>query len=162
MDRPRDQRGRFPGTGDAATLAALARRGPLGDAAAGAEIEHAIVAIAALLDGEPQDLAALRVDDGRGSEFERSAWDAARTIGFGETRTYGEIAAMVGAPREAREVGKAMGRNPTPLVVPCHRVVAADGRLGGFSAPGGTKTKLRLLEIERRGRGAELSLFDPA
>lgn len=152
----------FPGASDAATRAALARRCTIGDAAASGEIQHAIASITALLDGEPRELAALRVDDSGGDEFERSVWDAARTINFGETLTYGEIAAMVGAPGDAREVGQALGRNPTPIVVPCHRVVAAGGRLGGFSAPGGTNTKLRLLEIERESAGARLTLFDAA
>ena len=74
--------------------------------------------------------------------------------------TYGELAARIGAAGEAREVGAALGRNRFPLVVPCHRVVAADGRLGGFSAPGGTETKRMLLAIERRHRDGPLTLFD--
>ena len=79
---------------------------------------------------------------------------------MGETLTYGEIASRIGAPREAREVGQALGRNRLPIVVPCHRVVAADGGLGGFSAPGGTRTKMRLLAIERRHAPGPLVLFE--
>jgi methylated-DNA-[protein]-cysteine S-methyltransferase len=83
---------------------------------------------------------------------------------FGATRTYGEIARELGGNQWSREVGQSLGRNPWPIVVPCHRVMGADGRLVGFSAPGGVETKLRLLEIERRLAGAPPSLFgdDPA
>ena len=72
-----------------------------------------------------------------------------RGLGWGETTTYGAVARALGAgPEGAREVGQAMGRNPLPLIVPCHRVLAAGGRPGGFSAPGGTEAKLRMLAIE--------------
>ena len=74
---------------------------------------------------------------------------ALRGLRHGETVTYGELATRVGKPRAAREIGTAMGRNPVPIVIPCHRVTAAAGRLGGFSAPGGAETKRRLLVLER-------------
>jgi methylated-DNA-[protein]-cysteine S-methyltransferase len=112
------------------------------------EIARAIEGIKALLRGEPADLTGVPVDFGGTQPFERRVYEAARSIQPGSTRTYGELAAEVGEPGEARAVGVAMARNPVPLVVPCHRVVAADGRLGGFSAPGGVATKRRLLEIE--------------
>lgn len=80
--------------------------------------------------------------------FHRRVFAIARGIGPGSTRTYGEIAAELGESGSARAVGQALGRNRFPIVVPCHRVLAAGGRAGGFSAPGGTATKLRLLEIE--------------
>jgi methylated-DNA-[protein]-cysteine S-methyltransferase len=86
----------------------------------------------------------------------------ARSIAPGETLTYGEVANRAGAPGEAREVGGAMGRNRFAPIVPCHRVVAANGKLGGFSAPGGVETKLRMLEIERRLAAGPLSLFEAA
>jgi methylated-DNA-[protein]-cysteine S-methyltransferase len=91
--------------------------------------------------------------------FERSVYEVARTIPPGDTLSYGEIARRLGAPDAARDVGQALGRNPFAIVVPCHRVMAAGGKLGGFSARGGAATKRRLLSVERaRGHGA-LPLF---
>jgi methylated-DNA-[protein]-cysteine S-methyltransferase len=89
-----------------------------------------------------------------GSGFERRVWAALRAIRYGETRTYGEIAAAIGArfPLAARAVGRAVGRNPIPIVIPCHRVLAAGG-IGGFSAPGGVATKRVLLTLEAGVRG---------
>ena len=83
-----------------------------------------------------------------GPEFERDVYVAAREIPAGSTRTYGDIAKRIGRPTAAREVGVALARNPFAIIVPCHRVVAASGKTGGFSAGGGVKTKLRLLAIE--------------
>lgn len=91
--------------------------------------------------------------------FERRVYDAALAIPPGETRTYGELAAAIGAPGAARAVGRALGRNPFPIVVPCHRILAASGGSGGFSAPGGALTKMRLLDIERAASGAAPGLF---
>jgi methylated-DNA-[protein]-cysteine S-methyltransferase len=86
--------------------------------------------------------------DGQDPFFAR-IYEALRQIGWGRTTTYGALAAAVGAPREAaRDVGEAMAKNPTPLLVPCHRVLAAGGKLGGFSAPGGATTKAAMLRIE--------------
>jgi methylated-DNA-[protein]-cysteine S-methyltransferase len=96
----------------------------------------------------------------RVAAFERRVYEVARTIGPGETLTYGEIATRLGDPTAAREVGQALGRNPFAIIVPCHRVVAAGGKTGGFSANGGVATKLRLLEIERARLGTEPTLFD--
>jgi methylated-DNA-[protein]-cysteine S-methyltransferase len=122
-------------------------------------VRAAIDAISALLAGEPSDLSWIELDlEGVGA-FDRRVGAVARTILPGRTLTYGEVAARVGAPGEAREVGAALGRNRFPLIVPCHRVVAANGKLGGFSAPGGRATKLRLLEIERAHAQDALSLF---
>ena len=80
--------------------------------------------------------------------FHRRVYDAARAIPPGKTLAYGEIAERIGAPGAARAVGQALGRNPFPIVVPCHRVLAAGGKIGGFSAHGGTATKRRMLAIE--------------
>jgi methylated-DNA-[protein]-cysteine S-methyltransferase len=80
---------------------------------------------------------------------ERAIYDATRKLGWGETATYGEIATRAGMPGAARVVGRVMARNPVPVIVPCHRVLAAGGRPGGFSAPGGIATKDRLLALER-------------
>jgi O-6-methylguanine DNA methyltransferase len=81
-------------------------------------------------------------------DFARDVYDFSRCIPPGATRTYGEVANAIGQPGTAQAVGHALGRNPIPLIVPCHRIVAAGGRPGGFSAPGGTATKSRLLQIE--------------
>jgi methylated-DNA-[protein]-cysteine S-methyltransferase len=112
-------------------------------------VAHAIGGIVALLEGEARDLTDVPLDFADVvPEFHRRVYDVARTIKPGTTLSYGEIASRLGEPDAARAVGQALGRNPIPIVVPCHRVLAADGRTGGFSAPGGTATKLRLLAIE--------------
>jgi O-6-methylguanine DNA methyltransferase len=80
--------------------------------------------------------------------FNRDVYDFSRKIPPGATRTYGEVAKGIGQAGSAQAVGKALGQNPIPLIVPCHRILAAGGRPGGFSAPGGTATKSRLLQIE--------------
>jgi len=88
------------------------------------------------------------IDTGDLPEFNRKVYDIARTIPPGSTLTYGEIAERLGDKLLARDVGQALGQNPIPLIVPCHRVLAAGGKTGGFSAPGGVVSKLRLLTIE--------------
>ncbi|MBP7002344.1 MAG: methylated-DNA--[protein]-cysteine S-methyltransferase [Amaricoccus sp.] len=108
----------------------------------------AIAGIVAHVAGAPADFDGLSLDEAGVEPFERQVYAALRRVARGETTTYGALAAAVGAPGAAREVGAAMGRNPWPIVVPCHRVLAAEGRLGGFSAPGGAETKRRLLALE--------------
>ncbi len=110
---------------------------------------EAVAAVTGLTQGEPVDLAGLPVDLDGLDAFRTAIYAEARRIGHGETTTYGELAARAGHPGMARETGEAMGRNPVPLIVPCHRVLAANGRLGGFSASGGVETKKRLLALER-------------
>lgn len=122
-------------------------------------VQEAIDRIQALLEGEVVDLSKIVLDLAGVSPFDRRVTEVARAIAVGETLTYGEVAERIGALGEAREVGRALARNRFPLVVPCHRVVAANGGLGGFSAPGGTATKLRLLEIERRQAPGPVALF---
>lgn len=80
--------------------------------------------------------------------FRRQIYDVLRTVGWGETLTYGDMAKRIGADGGAQAVGQAMGQNPIPLIIPCHRVVAAGGKIGGFSAPGGSDTKERMLALE--------------
>jgi methylated-DNA-[protein]-cysteine S-methyltransferase len=144
-----------------ATLHHLQRRFPESEEAAVSEqVRKIIQRIVALLSGEPQDLSSIPVAFDEASEFERRVYAAASAIPVGETRTYGQIAASVGEPGAARAVGRALGRNPVPIIVPCHRVLAADGRTGGFSAPGGVSTKMKLLEIERARTADQPSLFD--
>jgi methylated-DNA-[protein]-cysteine S-methyltransferase len=122
-------------------------------------IERAVADIVALLDGEKRDLGGILLDDGDVDEFRRRVYAATRDIGPGETKTYGEIARAIGDPGAARAVGAALGANPFPIVIPCHRVLAADGALHGFSAPGGIATKRRMLEIECAPGFTQTSLF---
>jgi methylated-DNA-[protein]-cysteine S-methyltransferase len=122
-------------------------------------VAEAMARIAAMLSGEPDDLADLPLDFDGIDAFAAAVYRAAREIPPGRTLTYGELAARVGDARHARAVGQALGRNPWPIVVPCHRVTAADGRTGGFSAPGGRQTKLRLLEVEGALAVEHLPLF---
>lgn len=121
------------------------------------EVRAVIAAIDALLRGEHRDLLDVRLCMASVPEFARRVYAAARTIPPGSTSTYGALAATVGEPGAARAVGHALGTNPFPIIVPCHRVLAADGSAGGFSAPGGTRTKLRMLEIEG---GQQPALFE--
>jgi methylated-DNA-[protein]-cysteine S-methyltransferase len=111
------------------------------------EVQRAIDGIVALLRGEASDLTTVALDMGNVDAFERRIYEILRTIPPGATLTYGELATRLGEG-DARDVGQAMGRNPFPIIVPCHRVVAAGGKTGGFSAPGGVSTKLRMLAIE--------------
>jgi methylated-DNA-[protein]-cysteine S-methyltransferase len=101
------------------------------------------------LDGASSDLSFITLDMEGVPDFHRRVYAVARTIPPGATLSYGEIAARLGDPGSARAVGQALGRNPFVIVVPCHRVLAAGGKTGGFSANGGTATKLTLLAIER-------------
>lgn len=111
------------------------------------DVERAIASMVALIAGEPRDLSDVVLDFAGVPEFNRRVYALARTIKPGMTLTYGAIAARLGEP-DARGVGEALGHNPCPIIVPCHRVVAAGGKTGGFSAPGGAATKRRLLAIE--------------
>lgn len=99
--------------------------------------------------GEQTDFSHVRLDLADEDAFFTQIYAALRRVGWGRTTTYGALAKEVGAGREeARDVGEAMARNPAPLIIPCHRVLAAGGKIGGFSAPGGSTTKLRMLELE--------------
>jgi O-6-methylguanine DNA methyltransferase len=103
------------------------------------------------LAGELQDFRDVPVDLSAAAPLARQVLEATREIAPGETTTYGELARAVGRPDAARAVGRIMSSNPIPLIIPCHRVVAAGGKSGGFSAPGGRMTKAELLAIERSG-----------
>ena len=139
----------LPESEEKRTRARLLRRIPSAvEKAPPPDVRGAIAEIAALLSGDRRDLSAIALDFDGVPDFPRRVYELARSIPPGETLTYGEIARRLGDPRRAREVGQALARNPFPIVVPCHRVLAAQGRSGGFSAPGGVSTKLRLLEIE--------------
>ena len=123
-------------------------------------VQRALDGIGALLRGDASDLSAVTLDMVRVPSFHRRVYDVARTIPPGTTLSYGAIAARLGEPGSAREVGQALRHNPFALVVPCHRVVAAGGKLGGFSANGGVATKVRLLALEGAPVTAPLPLFD--
>ena len=125
-----------------------------------AGVQRSIDAIGELLRGGANDLQSVDIDMSRLPAFNQQVYAIARAIPPGRTRTYGEIAAELGDPLLARAVGQALGSNPFPIVVPCHRVMAAGGKSGGFSAPGGLVTKLKLLEIEGAPLGGSPGLFD--
>jgi O-6-methylguanine DNA methyltransferase len=103
----------------------------------------------------------LPLDLDQGSPFQRRVWKALMDIPYGETVSYKEIARAIGQPSAIRAVGSAVGRNPLPIVLPCHRVIASDGSIGGFSA--GLELKRRLLKLERltRARAAQLGMLSP-
>ncbi len=139
----------LPEGGDRATRARLQRRFPdARETRPPRDVQHALDGIVALLRGEGKDLSAVVLDMGGVPPFHRRVYEAARTIPAGRTLSYGEVAARIGSPGSARAVGQALGRNPFAIIVPCHRVLAAGGKTGGFSANGGTTTKLRMLAIE--------------
>jgi methylated-DNA-[protein]-cysteine S-methyltransferase len=124
------------------------------------EVERALAAIVALLRGEPSDLSGIALDLDQVPPFHRRVYEVARTIPAGATVCYGEIAERLGVPRASRAVGQALGRNPFAVIVPCHRVLAAGGKVGGFSANGGIATKLQMLSIEAAKANGAPSLFE--
>jgi methylated-DNA-[protein]-cysteine S-methyltransferase len=130
------------------------------EAAPPAFVQKAIVDIVALMAGEKRDLAHLPIALDEVPTFNRRVYEVALTIPPGETLTYGEVAARIGDPGAARAVGVALGQNPFAPIVPCHRVLAAGGKTGGFSADGGVETKLRMLTIEKARTSAEPGLFE--
>ena len=138
----------LPERDDIRTLARLRRRAPAPERTPPAPIQDVIDRMAALLEGEAVDLTDVDLVDEELPDADRAVYGVARTIPPGGTLTYGDVAARVGTAGDARAVGQTMARNPFPIIVPCHRVVAADGALGGFSAGGGTETKRRMLVIE--------------
>jgi|SRR5215217_1454631 len=139
----------LPGRDDQAIRRRIRRAVPAAiETAPPPDVERAIAAIRALLDGEPADLASVVLDMTDVSAFNRRVYEAARTIPPGATLTYGQVADRIGERGAAQAVGRALGSNPFPIVVPCHRVLAVGGALRGFSAPGGIATKRRMLAIE--------------
>lgn len=131
------------------------------EAAPPAALVPVIDAVAALMAGDKPDLSNAPLDMAAIPPFHRRVYAVARQIPPGQTMTYGEIAQAMGEPREAaRAVGEAMGRNPFPILMPCHRVLGANGKPGGFSAPGGVETKLKMLSIEGAKVGETPTLFD--
>lgn len=123
-------------------------------------VRAAVAGMTAVLAGKPADLRHVPLDERRLEVFRRRVYAATREIPAGTTTTYGQIARAIGQPDGARDVGVALSRNPFPIVVPCHRVVAANGTLTGFSAPGGLATKRRMLQLEGAPGYGQLGLFD--
>ena len=113
-------------------------------------VRAAIAGIVAVLAGSSRDLRFVALDQREIDAWRREVYKATRAVMPGTTATYGEIARAIGRtdPEAARDVGAALARNPFPIVVPCHRVLGANGKLTGFSAPGGLATKRRMLELE--------------
>ncbi len=143
------RRVQLPAGSEAATRAALTHGlGATREAPPPAVVRRTIALLSEHLGGRPQNLASVALDMDGIPDFHRRVYEAARALPPGETRSYGELAALAGAPGAARAVGHAMARNPFAVVVPCHRVVAASGRPGGWSGFGGLVTKARLLEAE--------------
>jgi methylated-DNA-[protein]-cysteine S-methyltransferase len=143
-----------------ATRARVHRRHPAAqETVPPAPVQRVIDAVCGLLRGERVELTDVDLDEGGMPEFNRRVYGVARGIGPGATLSYGEIAERLGDRTLAREVAQALSQNPCPIIVPCHRVLAAGGKMGGFSAPGGVRTKLRLLSIEKAQYG-EPMLFD--
>lgn len=147
------------------TDAGVARRGVLRrfpeaqEADPPSELVKTLAGVQALMRGEKADLSDAPLDLSRTPDFHARVYEIARTIPPGETLTYGQIAERLGDKLLSREVGQALGKNPWPIIVPCHRVTAAGGKPGGFSARGGVNTKLRLLAIEGARAAAQADLF---
>jgi methylated-DNA-[protein]-cysteine S-methyltransferase len=124
-----------------------------------ADVAAVIAAAQRYFAGESVDFSDVAVDLAGQDDFFRRIYAATRAVGYGKTTTYGTLAKELGAgPEVARDVGQAMAQNPVPLIIPCHRVLAAGGKVGGFSAPGGANSKLKMLALE----GVDLSPPPPA
>jgi methylated-DNA-[protein]-cysteine S-methyltransferase len=112
-------------------------------------VSEVIAAVVRYFDGEQTDFSGAKIDLGEQDAFFQQIYAAVRRVGWGQTTTYGALAKELGAgPEAARDVGQAMARNPVALIIPCHRVLAAGGKPGGFSAPGGAAAKIRMLALE--------------
>ncbi len=131
-----------------ATEKRLCARAAPASRAVPAEIAQLIVDLQAYMAGRRSDFDSVAIDLMEIEPFRRTVYQAARAIPWGQTVSYGELAQRAGSPGAARTVGQALSRNPIPIIIPCHRVLAKGRRVGGFSAHGGTATKERLLALE--------------
>jgi len=123
------------------------------------EVAEAVAAVRLYFEGKETDFSMFKLDLGEQNPFFERVYAAARQVGWGRTTTYGALAKELGAgPEAARDVGQAMAKNPVALIIPCHRVLAAGGKVGGFSAPGGSAAKIRMLALE----GVHVELAPPA
>jgi methylated-DNA-[protein]-cysteine S-methyltransferase len=141
---------RLPAPTEQAAEAAILKRLPSAQRTPPPQaVAHLITDIIRYFEGEKVDFSEVAVDLGAPTAFFSDVYAEIRKLGWGQTTTYGSVAKALGAePQAARDVGQAMAANPVPLIVPCHRVLAAGGKIGGFSAPGGSSSKARMLEIE--------------
>jgi methylated-DNA-[protein]-cysteine S-methyltransferase len=113
------------------------------------QVLEAVTAVKRYFEGEKIDFSAFQLDLDEQDGLYKRIYAAARRVCWGQTTTYGTLAKELGlGPEAARDVGQAMAKNPIPLIIPCHRVLAAGGQVGGFSAPGGSAAKIRMLELE--------------
>jgi methylated-DNA-[protein]-cysteine S-methyltransferase len=128
----------------------LLQRLPMAEAASPPpDIAAVIASVRRYFEGAETRFTSVAVDLGEQDDFFQRVYDAVRQVGWGQSTTYGSLAKALGAgPEAARDVGQAMAKNPVPLIIPCHRVLAAGGKIGGFSAPGGPETKRRMLALE--------------
>ncbi len=150
----------LPEPSDARTLHRLYRgAAALPQAEPPPEVQTTLERIVALLQGKPIDLRDVALNFDGIPPFHQRVYEVAREILAGQTRTYGDVATQLGDPGASRAVGQALGANPFAIIVPCHRVLAAGGRSGGFSAGGGVSTKLRILLIEQAQFGNQPGLF---
>lgn len=151
----------LPQRDEAQTRSRLAQRfAAMEEAVPTDAVQAAIAGIVKLARGEAVDFADVTLDLSTSPPFNSVVYAITRTIPFGKTLTYGDIAKLIGSVQQARAVGQALGENPCPIIVPCHRVLAAGDKPGGFSAHGGVVTKLKLLEIEGAYVNYTPSLFD--
>jgi len=151
----------LPEGSDEKTRARLRKRFPdAQEEAPPPTVQQIIRDVIALVAGEKIDFSYVELDHAPLPAFSQRVYAIVRNIPIGHTLTYGDVAKQLGDVSLSREVGQAMGRNPTPIIMPCHRVVAASGKTGGFSAPGGVDTKMTLLSIERRHGDHPPTLFD--
>jgi methylated-DNA-[protein]-cysteine S-methyltransferase len=141
---------RLPTTSAEAAERLILRRSP--DAkpgSPGSQVADAVAAARRYFEGEKAEFSRYEVDLGEQETFFHEVYAFVRKLQWGQTTTYGAVAKELGAgPEAARDVGQAMAKNPVPLIIPCHRVLAAGGKVGGFSAPGGSASKARMLELE--------------
>jgi methylated-DNA-[protein]-cysteine S-methyltransferase len=144
----------FGHKGPQAAIAAIRNLGVVqgGDPAVTSEPDEFARRLNAYADGNPDNFLDVPLDLGKLTDFQRRALEQCRRIAYGQTLTYLQLAARAGCPGAARAAGSVMARNKIPLVIPCHRVIASNGSLGGYSGPNGLAMKKRLLEIEARGR----------
>jgi methylated-DNA-[protein]-cysteine S-methyltransferase len=134
---------------EAATRLMLRRAPGAQDGVAPPHVAEVVAAVKRYFVGEQTDFSSVTLDLSVQDDFFKQIYGAARCVGWGQTTTYGALAKELGAgPEAARDVGQAMSKNPVPLIIPCHRVLAAGGKLGGFSAPGGSATKIVMLALE--------------
>lgn len=134
---------------DESTTATEARLIRFADPASAPQLPRFLMdLIEAYAEGRAVDFSGTALDLDGVPDFHRAVYDDILKLGWGEVTTYGEIAVRLGGLQLSRAVGQALGKNPIPLIVPCHRVIAGGGKTGGFSAPGGTASKLRMLALE--------------